>query len=177
MSESFEIQLVRWAFRKGFRVAHDGNLVSFTGRVLKCRTNSDGYKNARIRADELIGKRGTRALKVHRLAAYQKFGEAALQQEVRHLNNNPGDNRPENIAFGTHSDNMMDKPREIRRKVACIATKKVTKWDVRADDIRADRARGMRYSDLIAKYGIPKSTLSYLLNKAQYHGPARARTD
>jgi hypothetical protein len=45
---------------------------------------------------------------VHKLAATAYLGTRAESQECRHLNGNPADNRPENLAWGTSAENSQD---------------------------------------------------------------------
>jgi hypothetical protein len=84
---------------------------------------------------------------------------------TRHLNDDPQDNRWENIAIGSHSDNMMDKPAAVRRAAAQKAGMANGLPDRVWDQVKEDRANGARYKDLTEKYGIPKGTLSYRLSK------------
>lgn len=53
---------------------------------------------------------------VHRLVAFQKFGEAihAPGIDVRHLDGNRQNNQPENIAIGSRSENLCDAPKSER---------------------------------------------------------------
>ena len=62
-------------------------------------------------------------VKVHRLVAYQKFGNAVFEKgiEVRHLNGNKLDFSFENILIGTAKENSQDKPKEKRLKCASYA--------------------------------------------------------
>ena len=55
-----------------------------------------------------------------RLQAFQKFGYKIYEQGivVRHLNSDRGDDSWDNIDIGTQSQNLMDMPKEQRRKKA-----------------------------------------------------------
>jgi len=53
----------------------------------------------------------TRTVRVHTLVALTFLGPRPEGQIVRHLNDDPLDNRPENLAYGTHLDNMRDMAR------------------------------------------------------------------
>lgn len=46
---------------------------------------------------------------VHRLVLLAFHGEGQVGQITRHLNGNPADNRPENLAWGDHLQNMADR--------------------------------------------------------------------
>ena len=75
----------------------DGRVLPVRGRVLKQFTNSKGYKR-------VTNPQGS-AL-VHRLVAEAFHGPS--DQQVRHLNGDPADNRPENLTYGTNSQNQID---------------------------------------------------------------------
>ncbi|MFC3848880.1 NUMOD4 motif-containing HNH endonuclease [Corynebacterium hansenii] len=55
---------------------------------------------------------------VHRLIAETFLGPRPDGMHVRHLNGDPTDNRPENLAYGTHSENMRDMVRHGRNNVS-----------------------------------------------------------
>lgn len=54
---------------------------------------------------------GRRQRTVHSLIAEAFIGPRPEGQVVRHLNDVPTDNRPENLAYGTYQENEMDKYR------------------------------------------------------------------
>ena len=60
----------------------------------------------------------------------------------------------------------MDKPRHVRVRVGRAAARKLT--DAQVKNIRRDRAAGFTYKKLSEKYGLAKSTLSYIFNEAKY---------
>lgn len=59
----------------------------------------------------------------HKFFAYLIWGRAAFSPnvEVRHLDGNPSNNRRDNLALGTSSQNQMDKTPEARRSAAVAA--------------------------------------------------------
>lgn len=87
---------------------------------------------------------------VHRLQAYQKYGDRIFDDfiQVRHLNGDECDNSFANIEIGTASDNMMDRPREYRVAQAKLAAK-VLKKRVMADGIVYDS-----YMEAAREFGI-----------------------
>jgi hypothetical protein len=108
---------------------------------------------------------------VHQLAAYQKFGAAALGVGVgvRHKDGDGLNNSADNILIGTQSDNMLDRDPEDRRehaKKAARARRKLTPDEAAA--LREDREQGMKYAELCAKYGISKAAVSYIVNRKTY---------
>ena len=54
-----------------------------------------------------LGKR-SRGIPVHQLVLRAFYGPPPPGTEAMHLNGNPRDNRPENLKYGTHSENMID---------------------------------------------------------------------
>ena len=109
------------AYRKGYRVI-DGVPYNPEGQRLKI-----GYQDQRSyrrqRFSVKVGKETCHAY-IHKLVAFQKFGFAMFADgvQVRHLDGDSMNNRDENIAIGTASDNMMDKPPEERVRLAVNAS-------------------------------------------------------
>lgn len=99
------------AFNKGYRII-DGK-VYYKGNNPKGYVNG-GYRRLNIR----IENNEPRTILVHRLLAYQKYGNDIFKEGivVRHLNGNSLDNSYHNIAIGTASDNQMDID-EVKRKI------------------------------------------------------------
>ena len=142
------------AFAAGYRVRSDGTPVNPQGVPMKSCPRPDG------RFQFSAGK-GCK-VKVHRLQAFQKFGHAIYEPgiHVRHLNSNHQDNSDANIALGTASENMMDKPKEIRVRVSSLAN---LKHDHPA--IRAFFDECQSYSLTMRRFGLTsKGTLHYILN-------------
>jgi len=151
------------AKRKGYYVDKEGNIYS-PNKKLALMKAQDRYKFT-IR---YFGKRVV--IPVHRFVAYLKFGDKVFEGvDVRHLNSNSLDNSWDNIELGSHSDNMMDVPKERRIQRAIHASKKIRRFnDDEVKQILTDRENGMKYKDLCEKYNTSKSTLSYFFNNAQY---------
>lgn len=151
------------AEKKGYYVDKQGNVYS-KNKKLSLSNMQNRYRFT-IR---YMGERVT--IPVHRFVAYFKCGNKIFENlEIRHLNNNSLDNTWDNIDIGTHSDNMLDIPKEQRIKRAIHASKK----NIRFDDetvkkILKDKRNGMSYNELCGKYNTSKSTLSYLFNYAYY---------
>lgn len=81
------------------------------GRVLAQRTNEDGYRMVALYRNT---KRYTRL--VHRVVLEAFVGPCPPGMETRHLNNDPADNRLENITWGTPSENNLDTVRAGNHK-------------------------------------------------------------
>ena len=85
--------------------------------------------------------------------------------EVRHLNGDKTDNRWENIDIGTHSENMMDQPKEIRVRKSKYAHEKVSDKEALEVRERVNNNNYTTYSKLAEEYGLKsKSSISYIVN-------------
>lgn len=111
---------VELAHIKGYRVDANG-VVSSKRQILKPRAGKSGYEYFKIRTSN---PRSMKNIMVHRLQAFQKFGRELFKDgvSVRHLDGNQRNNSAANIAIGTHSQNMMDKPESVRVRCAVHAS-------------------------------------------------------
>jgi len=166
MRRSKKITAVLIAFRKGYRVSEAGEVTAASGKKRSLYDDRKGYLSFKIK-----DKGVEYNVAVHLLAAYQWFGEDAFAEgvEARHLDGNPLNNSKGNIAIGTHSQNTLDKDKRKRtldaRKAGRVRSK-VSEDEVR--NLRKDRDRGMSYKELMEKYGVPKTTVSYIVNRRTY---------
>lgn len=112
-------------------------------------------------------------VKVHRLQAFQKYGNEIFKKgiHVRHYNGNHHDNSIHNILIGTASQNQMDMTKEARiRRAVNASLKKRILTDKQIKELNIDRNNGMTYKQLMIKYKISsKGTMSFILNKALYN--------
>jgi hypothetical protein len=99
--------------------------------------------------------------------AFLKFGKDALALgvHVRHMNGNSLDNRWDNIAIGSASQNAMDRAPSDRRSHAQAAGRARSLPDSLWREVEARHASGMSYKAIRAEYGIPLGTLSYRLSR------------
>lgn len=116
----------------------------------------------------VIATKETYSVAVHRLVAYQKFGDAALVEGVvtRHLDGNSLNNDPNNIQLGTPRENVMDMTPDARQKMTKNASYAAShRNDALWKRVIADRRVGLTYSQLRDKYGVSLGSLSYRLSK------------
>lgn len=150
------------AVQKGYYIDADGNAHSSkTIKIIGTRGQRE-YSYIGIRND--LGK--NIKVYVHRLQAFQKFGEEIYKKDihVRHLNGNSFDNSFDNIEIGNASENMLDKPKITRVMAASKANKKYP--DELVDEIKSLRLSGYSYKDLMIKYNISsKGTVNAILNR------------
>ncbi len=159
------------AFERGYRVDDEGRLVAPSGRVRvvsyrQKRSVGTPYGRVSLRTEE-----GSRSFEVHKLAAYQRFGDAAFEPGVvvRHLNGCSTDNRPANLALGSQSENMLDRSEDDRKAhalKAAAAKRKLAESDVR--DLVAMRRGGARGMDVARQFGVPESTVSEIMSGKLY---------
>lgn len=146
------------AVEKGYLVTREGNAIGIRGKILTPYASSTGYCRIGVtRYDKT-----STLIDVHRLQAYQKFGNKIFDKNiyVRHLNGNPLDNSWDNITIGSPSDNQMDIPKHER-----ILRSSHPKHDHKA--ILADHKNGMSYNQIMKKYNISsKGTVSFIVNKS-----------
>lgn len=102
----------------------------------------------------LCGKR----CRVHELVAQTFIGEKPAGQVVRHLNGNNLDNRAENLAYGTPSENKDD---DFKNGIYYNA--KITPEDVIA--IRARAAKGESYASISQSYPIKPEAVSNIVRR------------
>lgn len=148
---------VELAYQMGYRCDVSGVVRGPRGNVMAVHGK---YPRFRFKANG-----ATKHVQSHRLQAYQKFGAAIFDPEihVRHLDGNSANASYGNLALGSRSQNEMDKPREVRVRSAKIAASFVTKHD-HAAVIASYNTLG--FKNTLDKFGIGKSTLSFILRKS-----------
>ncbi len=168
LSRNNEILLM--AFDKGYRIKN-GEIHSpfngiIKGGIKKC--NNLKYKVFGVRYKH-ISVWKTRQVFVHRLVAYQKYGDLIFKggMEVRHKDCDSLNNLGKNILMGTHSQNMMDVDAETRLKNAISASTKTRKFS--DEDVLKIRERyGIlrSYKKIMEEFDISsKGSLHSILNR------------
>lgn len=152
---------VRLAHFKGYRVM-DGVAYNSNGRARTATLT--GRKRCQYLAFSLYTPNGAVPVPIHRLVAFQKFGDLVFEPGtvVRHRDGNPLNNLEDNVLIGTISQNAMDRPEQARKEHAAKGAQKHS--DALIAEIRHDHQSGLGYKKLRAKYGLPLSTLSYYLS-------------
>lgn len=163
---------------QGYFVDNHGNVWSKKGRnvrMLKPGTRS-GYWSVTLGC---CGK--NKSVHVHVLVCTAFWGEKPfIGAEVRHLDGNRRNNIPENLRWGTRSDNQRDAVRHgthVMFKISRIkginagrlpGTKtKITKNDV--IKIKNEYKSGVvSQSDIAKKYNVSQSLVSRIINKSRW---------
>ena len=153
--------LERIAKQRGYKVTEDGVFCGVRNNILIHKNK--GYLCVSIKVD---GK--NRWLFAHRLQAYQKYGDDIYQKGicVRHLNGDKSDNSLENIAIGTNRDNMMDKPKAERRRIANLASRQTIKYN-KNEVIEYYNNCNRSRKKTIEHFGMSKAGLHYILTDRQ----------
>ena len=159
------------AYNKGYRVVNGEVISPSTNKALKLREfhrgktgNEGAYLFFKIVSDGGV----RRQVMVHRLLAYQKYKEKMFRKGIliRHLDGNSLNNDEANIAMGTQSDNMRDRPpEELKAHAINAATKRRRFTDAEIEEIRVYRAEGHIYTEIMERFNISSTgTLHNILN-------------
>lgn len=153
---------------EGFTVTISGDtVVSPTGQTRKLRVR-DG-KNGRPPYYTFNVKHEGKSypVKVHKLVAYIKFGPDAFKFLVRHLDGNSLNNDWTNLALGNGSQNAYDRPRQERLEHARKAAR--TQRRLSEEQVLEIRASKDSLKVLVERYGVSKTTISYVRNGKTYN--------
>lgn len=101
-----------------------------------------------------------RGIPVHQLVMLAFHGYPSPGMEAMHLNGNPKDNRPENLRYGTHSENMIDMYRLGKGHL------KLTPEEV--CQIRFGLSCGWSAKELAALYGVSDTCIRRIRNRRRY---------
>lgn len=92
-----------------YEVSTAGAVRNSRGRILKLMTDRGGYHRVSLVPPGRPGQARPRL--VHHLVLLAHVGERPAGALGRHLNGDPSDNRSENLAWGTHAENVQDSVR------------------------------------------------------------------
>lgn len=136
---------------------HDGLRVADRWKRMRHNERPDGYLGVELRDGH--GRR--RRTYVHILVAEAFIGPKPFPKAcVRHIDGSPGNNRADNLAWGTYSENESDKRRHgtwESRRVGRLTEEQRT-------EVIAKAAAGERPRDLAEEYGVSRPTITRLLN-------------
>ena len=132
-------------------------------RILKPCPNSHGCPQVQL---YLRGKRTNHKV-AHLVADAFLPAKSSTDQVLRHLNDNPADNRIANLAWGTYSDNQQDSIRNDKHRApkgVANGGAKLTEDDVR--EIRRLYATGnFTRRELARQFGVSVPTISKIVNR------------
>lgn len=152
------------AYEKGYRVLEDGVFISPKGVPLKTKLIRGKYECYSLK----IGDNAIANLMIHRLCAYQKFGDLLFKADcVRHLDGNSLNNSWNNIAIGTIKDNVHDIPKKKRIWIGENASKYTIKWDREKIEEYYNKTHSCK--ETMNYFGISKSSLWRVLHRKTYN--------
>lgn len=153
---------IKIASEKGYIVNNNGEVFyKERKRKLNYKTDTNQYAFFNVRIN---GK--SKKIYVHRLQAYQKYGDIIFEKDivVRHLNNNSNDNSYDNIGIGTQQENMLDIPKEKRIERSKYASSFMKKY--RHDEVYEFYQKTKSYKKTMEHFGIPsKNGLYFIIQK------------
>jgi hypothetical protein len=164
MSKSKDV--IRFLYKKGYRVSDNGVLTNPKGKIItiKIKSNHKYPQTQAIMDGEKVNYH------LHRLAAYCFYGEEMFKEGicVRHLSGDVLDISKRNIAIGTYSENEKDKDPRIRSINASNSVKQ--RKDTRrltmrrfSDDevieIRERLSNGEKGAHIAKEYGVVKDVI------------------
>lgn len=155
-------KLEKYLYEKGYRIDDDGIVYNPKGQRINLGLK-EGYPSISIR----YGNGCYRKIKASRFQAYRLFGDRIYEPDivVRHLNGNREDHSASNIAIGTMSDNIFDMTKAQRTKKSIPGAKSVNKYTSEfVAKIRNEHTSGKSYNKIQKEYGIPKSSISYIIH-------------
>lgn len=95
---------------------------------------------------------GANGSQVHQLVARAFHGPQPPNTDVRHINGDPQDNRPENLVYGSRKENILDVFRQGK------AWRKLTTQQ--ATEIKQRLANGEKGREIAKDYGVSESIIS-----------------
>lgn len=158
----------------GFYATNEGHILSTRRGVVSRLTERrhKGYLHVVVR--EGVGRSSKKKVPVHRLVLLAYHGEPAHPSLVgRHLDGNPLDNRPENLAWGTVRDNIAD---SIRHGTAvCLRLGEEAPGAKLSNDqvseIRSLRLRGVGVRIVADRFGVSDTHVRHIeKQKTRVHG-------
>jgi hypothetical protein len=165
------VQGVRFMAIPGFArycAGTDGSVWSACKVVLRMMVpypDKDGYLRAQLVGDD----RKVYCRGVHQLVLLAFVGPCPEGLEVRHLNGDPQDNRPENLAYGTKAENDADKVNHG----TLLAGERHYKAKMTTERIKEGRllkAQGWTYKALGERYQVNWETVRSALKGRNWKG-------
>jgi hypothetical protein len=147
----------------GYRIGSDGSVLSSRGckdwRPLRTYVGTHGYFAVGLRKD-----RKHYVKTCHTLVAITFLGPRPKGQEVRHIDGDRLNCRLENLCWGTHSENSLDRRRhgsDQRGEGGSAA--KLTDQDVLS--IRSQHQAGRTQTSLAEQFGVSRGNIYQILKR------------
>lgn len=149
-----------------YRVGSDGYVSKLIGDGDKRPIRWKQFRGSRLCCGHLQVRfqHLNKAYYVHHLVLIAFRGSRPEKLECRHLNGDPGDNRLENLAWGTRRENMMDRAvHGVDNKGSRNGCSKLTESKVRRLRVRVKN--GESFSALAADYGVSPRCIRDVVNR------------
>lgn len=143
----------------GYEVSNMGRVRSLARKIVRCNGRVQTIKERILRAgnDEWgypqVGLHG-KTYKVHRLVAMAFMPPKLEGQEIRHLDGNAKNAQLSNLAYGSHSANVLDM---YEYRGYLHTGQKLS--EVIASQIKSELSRGEKNRELARKYGVSEQTI------------------
>lgn len=152
------------AYKKGYYVTDTGEIIGAKGEPLKPMLSNKNYLYFHVRVD---GKK--KAVYVHRLKAYQKYGDELFNSEcVRHLDGNKQNNALDNIVLGTHKENTADISEQKRHNMLKKARDSRKFTDQQIVHIRHLLENGETTRGIAKEYNVSQGTIQQIKERETY---------
>lgn len=155
-------ELINWFIKCNTHViTRDGHIFSSRNTTKEIGyIDKYGYKQITVK---IPGGQQTRSLLVHRII-WAKYGGSPLGSErtINHKDGNKLNNCIDNLEQVSDAENILHKYRVLHAKPV-IGNCKLDKKQ--AEEIRELRKQGWKYKDLMKKFNVGKTTISYVVNK------------
>lgn len=167
------------AVSRGYSISIDGVLSGPKGVLSVRKYGKQRYPTFSTNWDKRVF-----GVPVHHFAAYYFYGAKAFEKGlvIRHLNGNTNDVSRDNIQLGSHSENNLDKPKDVRIRAAKQArlaqgksplNSKLTKEQVELvlsfyDSLGGKRAPNGSVSKLARSLGVSRTVLFRIKWKKSY---------
>lgn len=125
------------------------------------RSGRYGYAVLEFMLDGPTGRKRVKRF-VHHLMLEAFVGPREPGQECRHLDGDPSNNRPDNLAWGTHAENEADKRQHGTILVAEACPWAKLSW-AKAAEIRKAKAEGVSARELASRFDVSISSIRLIL--------------
>lgn len=154
------IQTQPWPANPDYAVSRCGKVFR-NGKARKPSWGTKGYLRLNIRTDK-----GMRTIPVHRIVLETYKGKRPKGKQCRHLNGDKSDNSVDNLAWGTHGENMQDKidhgTTDNVPKGTAHFRAKMTEAQVIEARLRA--SKGESVASFAGEYGLTPSGMRAVVN-------------
>lgn len=122
-------------------------------RLIKIALDDRGYRKLVVWEGDTPKNRRTRNYYLHHIVAELVYGPCPPDQYVRHLDDDKANNWPDNLAYGTPTQNSDDAKRNGKLKV----TRGERKWNAKLTDVQVMAARQLH------RMGVPQRLIAFAI--------------